>query len=366
MRFISIMIFISILIFSKLCLATSDENRFSELNSAAWSNRLTPKELSQIRFDIYTFTSERSPTLILKDFPEYIHDKDNIEMRYLYALSVVYKYKVPLALKMLKELSVEGYPYAMETYGEERVCDLDKYKNECDEQGYRNVLKSAYLDWVREDPLVLNMYYSAFKKSSEHHGYADNYRNSLSTEGEDILKEGTKLGCYRCSYELFNFYKSQEEKKIAGAKEKAEYYYKSTKNIIIEAKSWYAGSVPNLECFTHESRRNYPVCLNDKEQKTLMYNLAKKGNIGAFDAMILYKNWNSDLSNDDRLYDYIRSGYDDRKFSKYTLPLYKKAIEINDGAGWGAHGYLGDISSWEKLYNDTHEQSFWKKLNKLL
>ncbi|WPC72597.1 hypothetical protein [Vibrio porteresiae] len=366
MKFISIMIFISSLIFGNLCLANTDENRLPELNSAAWSSKLTPKELSQIRFDIYLFTSKGVPDSILKDFPKYIEDKDNIEMRYLYALSILYQYKFPSALKMIKELSIEGYPYAMESYGEERVCDLDKYKNACDENGYRNVLKKAYLDWVRKDPLVINMYYSAFVKTSKFRGYKDNYGNELSIEGEKILKEGTSLGCYRCSYELYNFYKSQEEKKITGAKSNAEYYYKSTKNIIIEAKSWYAGSVPNLECFTHESRRNYPVCLNDKEQKTLMYNLAKKGNIGAFDAMILYKNWNSDLSNDDRLYDYIRSDYDDSQFSKYTLPLYKKAIEINDGAGWGSHGYLGDISSWEKLYNDTHEQSFWKKLKKLL
>ncbi|UKA10980.1 hypothetical protein [Photobacterium damselae] len=48
------------------------------------------------------------------------------------------RYDLKKSLEMLKALTDEGYPYAMETYGEKRTCQLNRYKELCDNSGYKN------------------------------------------------------------------------------------------------------------------------------------------------------------------------------------------------------------------------------------
>ncbi|HIF9284714.1 TPA: hypothetical protein ACX6SK_000677 [Photobacterium damselae] len=75
----------------------------------------------------------------------YISDKNNIEARYIYAVSMA-RYDLKESLDMLKALTDEGYPYAMETYGEKRTCQLNRYKKLCDNSGYKKLLRTMYYD----------------------------------------------------------------------------------------------------------------------------------------------------------------------------------------------------------------------------
>ncbi|MBE1277792.1 hypothetical protein [Enterovibrio baiacu] len=190
------------LLFSFLCLfaqaeMTEEDIRYlPELRSAAWSPDLTKDEIRQLRRAMKDNGRHWGPEPLAL-LEKYSQNKRNVEVRYRYALALASWMQIPQSLALLEELSLEGYPYALETYGEERVCALEKYEDLCDEEGYRyGVMKNAFLDWARKDPLVPGMFFWALWYMPNS-GFTDQWHNTFTPEGEKISNEGVEAGSVR-------------------------------------------------------------------------------------------------------------------------------------------------------------------------
>ena len=99
----------------------------------------------------------------------------------------------------------------------------------------------------------------------------------------------------------------------------------------------------------------------------LLDELAKKGDISQ------YGNFFSELNYDNPEYDfqknfyyYLRFGDENNQISPNVKAQYDRAIKLNNGRGWGYHGYSDSIENWEKLYQDKETKSFFEKLGGLL
>ena len=173
-----------------------------ELRSAAWSPDLTKQDISDMRFAIYRMVKYNN-TYARKVLVPYIEDSRNVEARYIYALALA-EANIDSSIEMLKKLSIEGYPSALISYREERVCKLEKYQEICKDFGFNEVMKRAYLEWVRKDPLDLTMYLRAVY-------HMPNYgkkENGIDYQEESLalLKEGMDKGCSECAQALYYYY----------------------------------------------------------------------------------------------------------------------------------------------------------------
>ncbi|TMX41432.1 hypothetical protein, partial [Vibrio sp. Hep-1b-8] len=253
-----------------------------ELRSAAWSPDLTKEDIRKMRFAIFGMSQGIFST-VTKELGPYINDKRNVEARYIYSLALASR-NINQAIENLRELSIEGYPYALETYGEERVCSLTQYRDICDESGFNEVKKRAYLAWARKDPLIPNMYLGAFRNSPDG-GYIGDYREQFTAEGEAILQEGKDAGSYISSSSLYNMKINAEEGKTKGNDSEVNYYYNLAKKWLLKGNNWGSLGVPYSLCFDDIELANEfnHICLTAEENLILLDNLAKFGNLVAYD-----------------------------------------------------------------------------------
>ncbi|MCG9582337.1 hypothetical protein L1D13_16845 [Vibrio tubiashii] len=340
-----------------------DVRYIPELHSAAWSPELTKEDISKMRFAIYAMSQGIFST-VTKELGPYIIDKRNVEARYIYSLALASR-NINQALNNLRELSIEGYPYALETYGEERVCSLKQYSDICDDFGFDVVKKRAYINWAEKDPLVPHMFVSAFNNSLNG-GYNGVYRESFTNEGETLLEKGAESGSYHSARLLYNMAVKNENSDDYKSKKQIEYYRALTKKNLIEGSDWGYRSIPASACYENEKlvAELKLVCLNSEEHQLLLDNLSKYGNLKAYDELMFFlvrqeANIRTTLS------DYIRHG---DKYNDLTSELkekYDRAIELNNGRGWAYHGYQKSIENWEKLFNDKKTKGFFEKIGSM-
>ncbi len=150
---------------------------------------------------------------------------------------------------MLKELSIEGYPYALITYREERECQLKQYKKVCQQHGFNEVMKRAYLNWARKDPLIPGMYFRAMlwvyftglsPSSTEWVSYkgGENYPHDPLEhipEAITILQQGAEAGCGGCVSSLFHYYLAVVKPGDTSKQPLAEFYKAQAKRLMLES-----------------------------------------------------------------------------------------------------------------------------------
>lgn len=338
-----------------------DSHYLPELRSAAWSPDLAKEDIRKMRTAIFGMTYyDRSQAREL--LQPYIGDARNVEARYIYALALADR-NINQAIESLKELSIEGYPYALETYGEERVCSLKQYRDICDDFGFKEVKKRAYLAWARKDPLIPNMYVDAFLNSPDG-GYIGDYREQFTAEGEAILKEGMEAGSYFSAITIYrNATKNEEPQNIHVTSESN--LYKTTKNLMLKGNSWGEASLPPKACYNNKQladERGY-ICLSESETQMLLDNYAKYGNIRAYESLVL-RSSSAQLRDSfpQSLDRYIRFGDNENNLPPELKAKYDRAIELNNGRGWVYHGVQQSIENWEKLFNDKKTKGFFEKV----
>ncbi|TMX44115.1 hypothetical protein, partial [Vibrio sp. Hep-1b-8] len=283
------------------------------------------------------------------------------EARYIYSLALASR-NINQAIENLRELSIEGYPYALETYGEERVCSLTQYRDICDESGFNEVKKRAYLAWARKDPLIPNMYLGAFRNSPDG-GYIGDYREQFTAEGEAILQEGKDAGSYISSSSLYNMKINAEEGKTKGNDSEVNYYYNLAKKWLLKGNNWGSLGVPYSLCFDDIELANEfnHICLTAEENLILLDNLAKFGNLVAYDEL-MYFLMRREMKVRTTLDEYIRFGDNENKLPPELKAKYDRAIKLNNGRGWAYHGVQQSIENWEKLFNDKKIKGFFEKV----
>ncbi|HIF9100283.1 TPA: hypothetical protein ACX6PR_001160 [Photobacterium damselae] len=230
----------------------------------------------------------------------YISDKNNIEARYIYAVSMA-RYDLKTSLDMLKVLTDEGYPYAMDTYGEQRTCQLNRYKELCDNSGYDKLLRSTYRKWEKGNSSVL------YNEDYEQYRYMPNEKVGnkegtwFSPKAENLLRQCAAEHYFYCADELQKglfFVKDKTDKQ----RKEYEYYKKLAKDILINAenKNLIISFTENCD----KSKSEFRIWPSKKELGLMLTNLANKGNLKGYEAVMSY------LFNNDNAKNYI-------PFSKY-------------------------------------------------
>ncbi|WP_283130130.1 hypothetical protein [Enterovibrio norvegicus] len=354
-------------LFAQAEMTEEDIRYLPELRSAAWSPDLTKDEIRVLREVSYR-NSRFAPPEKFATLQKYAQDKRNVELRYRYALALAERVQIPQSLALLKELSLEGYPYAMETFGEERVCALEKYEDHCDEEGYRyGVMKNAFLDWAQKDPLVPNMYHQA-RWHMPNFGFTDDYRNTFTPEGEKISNLAVEAGSVRGALEHYYAIAARDswtDQQLADMK----HYVQAAKNNMMASSLGYAWPVE--DCFKDraDAIERGEVCLNDEELEQAFESAARYGNTISIETLILlslkYNGDNSlvDARRDYGIRDFIRHGKSDRTPERLQA-IYDKAAQLNNGRGWvQTRGSSTSIEHWEKLYNSEETRGFFDKVN---
>ncbi|MEF1219137.1 hypothetical protein REH76_15295, partial [Photobacterium damselae] len=191
----------------------------------------------------------------------YINDKNNIEARYIYAVSLA-RYDLKTSLEMLKALTDEGYPYAMDTYGEKRTCQLNRYKKLCDNSGYKKLLRTMYYKWRKGNSSELfneayqQYYYMPYNER------VNKERTWFTPKAEKLLKQCAEERFFYCADDLQKGLFSVENKTDKQNKE-YEYYKKLAKDILINAENKYLRIDYLGYCNEPESESN--ICPSKKE-----------------------------------------------------------------------------------------------------
>ncbi|HIF9083706.1 TPA: hypothetical protein ACX6PR_003827 [Photobacterium damselae] len=289
----------------------------------------------------------------------YINDENNIEARYIYAVSMA-RYDLKTSLEMLKALTDEGYPYAMDTYGEKRTCQLNRYKELCDNSGYKKLLRSTYRKWKNGNPSVLyNEDYEQYRYMSFEER-VNKERTWFTPKAEKLLKQCAEERFFYCADELQKGLFSVENKTDKQKKE-YDYYKKLAKDILINAENKYLRIDYLGYCNEPESESN--ICPSKKELGLMLTNLAKQGDLKGYQVLAYKLFHNENTKNYLRFSKYLR--YPDSKLDPKLKKEYDKAIKLNNNQGWDMEMRSYSIEPYEKLYNDESLSGFFNKVNKL-
>ncbi|HIF9304851.1 TPA: hypothetical protein ACX6SR_000306 [Photobacterium damselae] len=329
--------------------------------TVALSPSLSRYDIKKIYLADNYFRLAKDNKMALKILEPYIHDKDNILARYIYA-SALAKFDINMSLTILKELTNDGYPYAMDTYGEKRTCKLDKYQNICLSQGYTKLLNSSYVAWKKHDPSELyNKSYQDFldipwnRRVNKDHTW-------FSSEAEKYLRQCADYGIFQCANELqrgFYFVKNKTKKQEFEYK----YYRELAKNSLINVNDIFLDISFIESCFNMQSGRDDEICLNSEEYNTMLDNLAKKGGIMSY--QFLFRTINKKEYKNKQyvnISSYLRNR--DMSLPKKLKSIYDRSIELNY-SGWKLIPRSYSIEPWEKLHNDESLSGFFNKVNKL-
>ncbi|HIF9141365.1 TPA: hypothetical protein ACX6SK_000679 [Photobacterium damselae] len=289
----------------------------------------------------------------------YISDKNNIEARYIYAVSMA-RYDLKQSLDMLKALTDEGYPYAMETYGEKRTCQLNRYKESCDNSGYKKLLRSTYRKWKKGNSSVLyNEDYEQYRYMSFEER-VNKERTWFTPKAEKLLKQCAEERFFYCADDLQKGLFSVGNKTDKQRKE-YDYYKKLAKDILINAENKYLRIDYLGYCNEPESESN--ICPSKKELGLMLTNLAKEGDLKGYQVLAYELFHNDNTKNYLRFSKYLR--YPDSKLAPKLKKEYDKAIKLNNNQGWDMEMRSYSIEPYEKLYNDESLSGFFNKVNKL-
>ncbi|WIH24028.1 hypothetical protein [Photobacterium damselae] len=289
----------------------------------------------------------------------YISDKNNIEARYIYAVSLA-RYDLKTSLEMLKALTDEGYPYAMDTYGEKRTCQLNRYKKLCDNSGYKKLLRTMYYKWRKGNSSEL------FNEDYEQYRYmsfeerVNKERTWFTPKAEKLLKQCAEERFFYCADDLQKGLFSVENKTDKQRKE-YDYYKKLAKDILINAENKYLRIDYLGYCNEPESESN--ICPSKKELGLMLTNLAKQGDLKGYQVLAYELFHNDNTKNYLRFSKYLR--YPDSKLDPKLKKEYDKAIKLNNNQGWDMEMRSYSIEPYEKLYNDESLSGFFNKVNKL-
>ncbi|HIF9304853.1 TPA: hypothetical protein ACX6QV_001025 [Photobacterium damselae] len=289
----------------------------------------------------------------------YINDKNNIEARYIYAVSLA-RYDLKTSLEMLKALTDEGYPYAMDTYGEKRTCQLNRYKKLCDNSGYKKLLRTMYYKWRKGNSSELfneayqQYYYMPYNER------VNKERTWFTPKAEKLLKQCAEERFFYCADDLQKGLFSVENKTDKQRKE-YEYYKKLAEDILINAenKNLIISFTENCD----KSKSEFRICPSKKELGLMLTNLAKKGNLKGYESVMSYLFNNDNAKNYIPFSKYLR--YPDSKLDPKLKKEYDKAIKLNNNQGWDMEMRSYSIEPYEKLYNDESLSGFFNKVNKL-
>ncbi|PSV32156.1 hypothetical protein [Photobacterium sp. GB-210] len=290
----------------------------------------------------------------------YISDKNNIEARYIYAVSLA-RYDLKTSLEMLKALTDEGYPYAMDTYGEKRTCQLNRYKKLCDNSGYKKLLRTMYYKWRKGNSSEL------FNEDYEQYRYmsfeerVNKERTWFTPKAEKLLKQCAEERFFYCADELQKGLFSVENKTDKQRKE-YEYYKKLAKDILINAENKYLRIDYLGYCNEPESESN--ICPSKKELGLMLTNLAKEGDLKGYQVLAYELFHNDNTNNYIRFSRYLK--YPDSKLDPKLKKEYDKAIKLNNNQGWDMEMRSYSIEPYEKLYNDESLSGFFNKVNKMI
>ncbi|MBA5681601.1 hypothetical protein FD722_02460 [Photobacterium damselae subsp. damselae] len=289
----------------------------------------------------------------------YISDKNNIEARYIYAVSLA-RYDLKTSLEMLKALTDEGYPYAMDTYGEKRTCQLNRYKKLCDNSGYKKLLRTMYYKWRKGNSSELfneayqQYYYMPYNER------VNKERTWFTPKAEKLLKQCAEERFFYCADDLQKGLFSVENKNDKQRKE-YDYYKKLAEDILINAenKNLIISFTENCD----KSKSEFRICPSKKELGLMLTNLAKKGNLKGYESVMSYLFNNDNAKNYIPFSKYLR--YPDSKLDPKLKKEYDKAIKLNNNQGWDMEMRSYSIEPYEKLYNDESLSRFFNKVNKL-
>ncbi|WP_194437820.1 hypothetical protein [Vibrio fluminensis] len=363
-----------------------DSDYLPELSSPAWSPELTKAEIAEARMSIYRMR-KYNDIQARKVLAPYAKDPRNIEIRNAYALALA-RVNIEKAISELKLLSIEGYPPSMLAYREERLCQLDKYREACTKYGFDWVMKEAYLSWVRKDPIDPKMYFYAYYWHLPNTGRKSEDSSELTDEALSILHEGIENGCSSCAKELAYHYLSfAESEDDIEAISKTKPYMEKTKemmisglgraetdNICFQSFINYCVSKKNNmtegECLNRQKEEyQYGICLSEHQNLMLLDELAKKGDLVGYQNLFVNispNDFNKNSAIPDSLYDYIWIGDEDRSLSPRIKKYYDRAIELNNGRGWRAYNLTENIEKWERLLEDKDSRDFFEKVGELL
>lgn len=328
------------------------------------SQKISKQDIKKINLAHAYYIYGGNPKRAIALLKPYIDDKKNIKARYIYA-SALSRYDLNTSLTMLKDLTDEGYPYAMETYGEKRTCELNKYNKSCQKQGYDKLLKTTYITWRKADPEEL--YNDAYQKyldipevqrvNKQHTWY--------SNKADKLLRQCAKEHFFQCANALQLGYYS-----VKNRTEKQEHEYKYYKDIAkeilikVENKNLYVSSY--IDCFSKAKESAYEVCLTHDEYKKMLDNLAINGDLDGYNDLSYLLYYNYDKYGLTRFIGFTKYLlYPDVEIPNELKTSYDKAIKLNSGLGWDFKMISTNIKPWEKLYNDKNLNGFFNKVNQL-
>ncbi len=353
-------------------LSEEDIRYLPELRSAAWSPDLTKEEIRLLRHSVRRTSTHAASEHFIR-LEQYAQDKRNVAVRYYYSIALAKRGRIEESLQLLKALSLEGYPYAIRTYWQERVCQLTPYQETCKQYGFKEVYKRAYLNWARKDPLIPNMYHYAVG-GVFYNGRIPREPLKYTPEALAIWQEGAKAGSFKSAQRLYYYYlavveqgafsKRQEEQLY----QQIEFYKARAKELMFGGLHW-GGGLPPSNCYQDYQKKIdsiYPVdensiCLTKEEEQRLLIEFAKKGKLFAFDnlTMMVHPRQRTSKYAFDK---YIYAGEAYRNTFPHEMKLlYDKAIAANNGRGWAEHGYSEGIGRWENLFQDEGMKSLYKQ-----
>ncbi|HIF9083708.1 TPA: hypothetical protein ACX6PR_003829, partial [Photobacterium damselae] len=185
-------------------------------------------------------------------------------------------------------------------------------------------------------------------------------RTWFTPKAEKLLKQCAEERFFYCADDLQKGLFSVENKTDKQKKE-YEYYKKLAEDVLINAenKNLIISFTENCD----KSKSEFLICPSKKELGLMLTNLANKGNLKGYEAVMSYLFNNDNAKNYIPFSKYLR--YPDSKLDSKLKKEYDKAIKLNNNQGWDMEMRSYSIEPYEKLYNDESLSGFFNKVNKL-